>query len=63
MFEASRGRTLDQLLDEFAALREASLERLRALRLSEADLGGPGAIPSWGRSGWRSIWPPGWRTI
>ncbi len=49
MFEASQGRTLDQLLDEFAALREASLERLRALRLSEADLERPGRHPELGQ--------------
>jgi uncharacterized damage-inducible protein DinB len=49
MLEASRGRTLDQLLEEFAALREAGLERLRALRLSEADLERPGRHPGLGR--------------
>lgn len=49
MFEASEGRTLNQLLDEFAALREASLERLRALRLSQADLERPGRHPELGR--------------
>ena len=49
MLEASRGRALDQLLEEFAALREAGLERLRALRLSEADLERPGCHPELGR--------------
>jgi hypothetical protein len=49
MFEASQGRTLDELLDEFASLREAGLARLRALRLSEADLERPGRHPELGR--------------
>ena len=38
MFMASKGRTLDQLLDEFDALRIEALERLAALRLSDTDL-------------------------
>ncbi len=37
-FEASRGKTIDNLLDEFAELRTGNLQSLRALRLSPADL-------------------------
>jgi hypothetical protein len=49
MFEASQGRTLDQLLDEFTALRGAGLERLRALGLRETDLERPGRHAELGR--------------
>jgi hypothetical protein len=48
MFEASRGRTLDQLLQTFAELRAANLERLRALGLREDDLGRRGRHPEFG---------------
>lgn len=37
-FAASEGRTLESLLDEFAALRRDSLRDLAALRLTAADL-------------------------
>ncbi len=37
-FEASRGKTIDNLLDEFDALRTANLASLRELRLTPADL-------------------------
>ena len=48
MFEASRGRTLAELLDTFAALREASLSRLALLRLTSADLARRGRHPALG---------------
>jgi hypothetical protein len=48
MFEASRGRTLDQLLQTFAELRAANLERLRALALREDDLNRRGRHPELG---------------
>jgi hypothetical protein len=38
MFAASKGRSVRELLDEFAALRHASLERLEALHLTAEDL-------------------------
>jgi hypothetical protein len=47
MFQASE-RTLVQLLDEFATLRGASLERLRALGLRPDDLERPGRHPELG---------------
>ena len=48
MFEASKGRTLDELLDEFAGLRRENLARLDALRLTEADLDRRGRHPEFG---------------
>ncbi len=44
----SAGKTLDDLLDEFAALRAANLEALDALHLSDADLARRGAHPGLG---------------
>jgi hypothetical protein len=48
MFAASRGRTLGELLDEFALLRVQSLEKLSSLRLAEADLARTGRHPEFG---------------
>lgn len=49
MFEASKGRSLDQLLDTFAALRADSLTRLAELALTDADLLRHGRHPEFGR--------------
>jgi hypothetical protein len=48
MFEASKGRTLSELLDEFAAKRAESLEQLDALNLSAADLSRTSRHPEFG---------------
>ncbi len=48
MFEASRGRTLTELLDTFAELRAANLVRLRELVTTSADLGRRGRHPELG---------------
>src|SRR5687768_5767027 len=48
-FGASQGRTLDALLDEFAALRRANLRELAALQLGPADLARTGTHPAFGR--------------
>ena len=48
MFEASRGRTLDDLLDAFAGLRAENLARLEGLGLTEADLDRRGLHPALG---------------
>jgi hypothetical protein len=48
MFEASRGRSLGELLDEFAHLRSGSLARLDALGLTDADLARRGRHPEFG---------------
>jgi hypothetical protein len=47
-FAASSGRTLASLLDEFAALRQANLRELGALRLTDADLDRTGRHPEFG---------------
>src|SRR5262245_21881867 len=47
-FRLSEGRTLDRLLDEFAARRAANLRELGALQISEADLGRRGTHPAFG---------------
>jgi hypothetical protein len=48
MFTASQGRSLSELLDEFAQLRADSLQRLAALHLTAADLSRPGRHPKFG---------------
>jgi hypothetical protein len=48
MFEHSRGRTLDELLETFASLRAASLKRLRDLDLGAEDLQRRGRHPELG---------------
>jgi uncharacterized damage-inducible protein DinB len=47
-FEDSRGKTLPQLLDEFAAIRAESLRALAALQLSHGDLDRRGLHPALG---------------
>jgi DinB family protein len=44
----SQGKTLEQLLDEFARLRSENLDELRALNLSSADLARRGMHPAFG---------------
>jgi hypothetical protein len=48
MFTASRGFSLVQLLDAFDGLRTESLNRLAALRLTDADLTRRGTHPEFG---------------
>jgi hypothetical protein len=48
MFGASRGRSVEELLDTFARLRAESLERLNALNLSTGDLLRRGRHPEFG---------------
>ena len=48
-FQASQGRTIDVLLDEFATLRKANLGELAALRIEPADLARTGTHPAFGR--------------
>lgn len=48
MYEASRGKTLAMLLDEFAGLRRANLDALRGLNLRPADLQRRGTHPALG---------------
>ncbi len=48
-FEESKGKTLHELLDEFAALREQNLTTLRELRIGAAEIGKTGQHPALGR--------------
>ena len=48
MFSASKGRSLDELLDTFGQLRAGNLERLVGLGLTNADLARPGKHPELG---------------
>jgi len=48
MFEASRGRTLGELLERFAELRAANVARLESMRLTPADLERRGRHPELG---------------
>jgi hypothetical protein len=47
-FEASRGKTLPELLDAFSMVRAASLRSLREYQLSEGDLDRRGTHPALG---------------
>jgi hypothetical protein len=55
MRETSRGRSMNDLLDEFANLRAANLESLRSLQLSQADLDRTGMHPTLGRVTMRQL--------
>lgn len=48
MFSASRGQSIADLLETFAALRAGSLSQLASLSLTEADLTRPGRHPDFG---------------
>jgi hypothetical protein len=47
-FEESKGKSLSQLLDEFKTIRASNIERLRKLRITDADLKKTGIHPSFG---------------
>ena len=47
-FAGSKGRTMESLLDEFAALRRQNLDELKTLRLEGADLDRRGRHPQLG---------------
>ena len=49
MYQESRGKTIAQLLDGFAAARQDNLARLEAKRLSDDDLDRAGTHPTFGR--------------
>jgi len=48
MFEESKGKTLNQLLAEFEAVRKEKLQWLKSLKLTEEDLNKKGLHPSFG---------------
>ncbi len=47
-FESSKGKTLDQLLEDFSAIRELNLKKLVQLNLSSEDLKKTGEHPAFG---------------
>ena len=47
-YEASKGKSIVQLLDEFESLRRQNLDTLRAMKLTEAQLDLPGTHPALG---------------
>src|SRR3954466_767736 len=54
-FEVSKGRTLENLLDEFARLRAGSLRELASLALTDADLERRGRHPAFGAGTLRQL--------
>lgn len=48
MYEASKGKSIDDLLNTFASLRAANIEELRSLNLTEEHLARRGAHPQLG---------------
>ncbi|HEY8459903.1 MAG TPA: DinB family protein [Blastocatellia bacterium] len=48
-FEESKGKTLEELLEEFAALRERNLATLREMKLGAGDLERTGRHPALGK--------------
>src|SRR3990170_3228973 len=49
MFESSRGKTLGDLLDEFASLRSSNLDKLRRWAITPAEMQKTGIHPALGR--------------
>lgn len=49
MYEASQGKALPELLDEFAELRAENLKELERLKLSDSDLQKEGIHPAFGK--------------
>lgn len=48
MYEESKGKSMDQLLNEFEQLRKKNMEWLRSLKISETDLEKKGLHPKFG---------------
>lgn len=48
MYEESKGKSLAQLLEEFAVLRKKNVEWLQSLQLTDEDLGKKGMHPNFG---------------
>lgn len=55
MFTGSRGKSMDDLLDEFAALRHHNLAAFGALGITAADLGSTGLHPTFGEVSLRQL--------
>lgn len=54
-FENSKGKSLEQLLEEFAAFRDRNLSALKALDIQESDLDRPGIHPALGPVNLRQV--------
>lgn len=54
-YELSKGKTLQQLLDEFAALRKKNIEWMKSLKLTEADFDKKGMHPVLGEVTMRQL--------
>ena len=54
-FEESKGKTLDQLLDEFEKRRMQNLEKFKSLNLNESHLDMPGIHPAFGNVTMRQL--------
>lgn len=54
-YEESKGKTLAQLLDAFAAIRKENMDWFRSLRLTEADLDKTGMHPTLGEVSLRNL--------
>lgn len=55
MYEESKGKTLQQLLDEFEAVRKENMRWLKSLNLTEADLDKQGMHPKLGEVTLRNL--------
>lgn len=55
MYEESKGKSMDQLLDEFDVLRKENINWFRSLNLSENDLDKPGLHPRLGEVTLRNL--------
>lgn len=55
MVDASRGKSIDELLDEFESLRAANLRKLEALKLTDEQLDLCGTHPELGRVTLRNL--------
>lgn len=54
-YEESKGKSIQQLLDEFAALRKKNMAWMRSLNLTEVDLDKPGMHPVFGNVTLRNL--------
>jgi hypothetical protein len=54
-YEESKGKTLEQLLDEFESLRKENMRWFRSLNISEADLEKKGSHPVLGQVTLRNL--------
>ena len=63
MYEESKGKLLQQLLNEFATVRKENMSWFLPLNLSESDFDKKGMHPVLGGVSLRTCWQPGLFTI